>query len=40
MKYQTLYDLMDLYEEGELGLPDAHVTDAARVSRLVHVRHR
>ena len=40
MSYTTLYDLMDHYREDELDLPDARVTDADRVSRLVHERLR
>ncbi len=40
MSYTTLYDLMDRYQEDELDLPDAHVTDADRVSRLVRDRLR
>ena len=40
MSYTTLYDLMDHYREDELDLPDARVTDADRISRLVHDRLR
>ncbi len=40
MSYTTLYDLMDHYREDELDLPDARVTDAGRVGRLVHERLR
>ncbi len=38
MRYLTLSDLMDYYEDNELDLPDAGITDPRRVERLVRGR--
>ncbi len=40
MTYRTFYDLMDLYEDDGLDLPDAHITTPQRISRLTMARLR